>query len=74
MLEQGKLSLEQIKRRFHIIDEASYHNFVLMEHNVNGEEYVLCVNLKVNTYCETCEDLDYTINNRDEFTWYKMKE
>lgn len=72
-LENGRLSLEDIKRRFHVIDERGYHNFVLMEHNKRGEDYILCVNFKSNTYCETWEDLDYTVNNREEFTWRKMR-
>ena len=72
MMEIGKRSLENIKKNFSIID--SYLNFDLMEHNNLGEEMIICVNFKSNTYCYTCEDLMYTIENRSEFEWYKMKE
>lgn len=72
-MKQGKLTLEQIKKNYHVIDKNS-HGFELMEHNVYGEERIIAVHRECKFYCYTEESLDYTMVNDDEFTWYRMKD
>lgn len=63
---------ESIERNFHKIDSNYDNAYVMWEHDRLGEDEVIVVNYVNGTYCYTDESLQYTINNRDEFTWYQL--
>lgn len=72
-MEQGKLSVEKIEKRFHEIDK-NCTGHAMYEHNIRGEEQIIVVNWNARCYCYTEETLRYVTYNHEEFTWYKLAE
>lgn len=71
-MKTGKLNFTTISKKYTKID-SSATGFGLYEHNNFGEDNVICVDILNSIYCYTDESLLYTINNKDEFEWYKMR-
>lgn len=71
-MKKGKLSHKGLNAFFHRID--SILHFEMWEHNECGEDLMIVVNNKNDTYIHTCDDFRTTINNIDDYTWYKFKE
>ena len=71
-MKNGCWTLERIENKHTKIDSLP-QGFTLYEHNIHGEDQVICLNHNNNTYCYTMETLIYTVSNQDEFEWYKLQ-
>ena len=75
VIAEGRYSHVDIDRKFSIIDEMiSVTSYTLREHNTKGEFEIIAVDEEFGLYCFTEESLRYTIDNKDEFTWYRLKQ
>lgn len=70
-MKRGNKSLKSINKFYHEIDSKG--SFILYEHNLDGDEYAhILVDMLGNCYTYTWEPIDYTLNNPEEYTWFKL--
>ena len=70
-MKRGNRSFKSIQKYYHEIDKMD--KYVMYEHNLDGDEDAfIVVDTIFNCYTYTWESITYTINNPDEYTWFKF--
>lgn len=70
-MKRGNKSLKSINKFYYEIDSKG--SFILYEHNLYGDEDVhILVDMLTNCYTYTWESIDYTLDNPEEYTWFKL--
>lgn len=71
-MNKGELTYKFLNKWFHRVDVIL--DFEMWEHNNWGEEYMIVVNKKQNTYMYAHDDFRTIIYNTNDYEWYKIKE